>query len=155
MSPRVRGSVRRAVRRALARWAADERGAAAVEFAVVVPVLLTLIMAIIDFGRLTAVAASLAAAVRDGARQAATATDLSASSAQRTAIQNRVVSGFQPFGGDALSATQVTVTLDASNNAIVSVSGYTYRPITPIASMIGLGTIRLTRSATFRWERTS
>lgn len=148
--PRAPGSVR-----ALARWAADERGAAVVEFAVVVPVLLTLVMAIIDFGRMIAVAASLAAAVRDGARHAATATDLTAGGTQAQAVQSRVVASFQAFGGAALTAGQVVVSPpDFLGNVRVSVSGYTYRPVTPIASLAGLGTITLSRAATFRWERT-
>lgn len=141
-------------RRAAARWGADERGAAVIEFAIVVPVLLTLVMAILDFGRMIAVAASLAAAVRDGARQGATVTDF-ADATQVSAVRTRVVNAFQAFGGAPLSASSVAVTLDGNYNVNVSVSGYTYRPITPIASMIGLGTITLTRTAVFRWERTS
>jgi Flp pilus assembly protein TadG len=143
-----------AARAAAARWRADERGAALIEFAVVVPVLLTLVMAIIDFGRMFAVAASLAAAVRDGARAGATITDF-ADATQVAAVRTRVVAAFQPFGGAALATSGVTVVLDASRNVNVSVSSYTYRPITPIASMIGLGTITLRRTAVFRWERTS
>jgi Flp pilus assembly protein TadG len=145
--------VARAVARAVARWHADERGAAVVEFAIVVPVLLTVVMAILDFGRMMAVSASLAAAVRDGARQAATASTLAVGAAERTAVQNRVVSAFQPFGGQALTAAQVAVTLTANDEVVVTVTGYAYQPITPIASMIGLGTISFNRSATFRWER--
>ena len=147
---------RRAVARCIARWAADERGAAVLEFAVVVPVLLTLVMAIIEFGRMIAVAASLAAAVRDGARQAATASDLAGGGTQAQAVQARVVAGFEAFGGAPLTPAQVTVAPpDASGNVVVRVAGYTYEPVTPLASMIGLGTLTLTRSATFRWERTS
>lgn len=138
--------------RAARRWARDERGAAVVEFAVVVPVLLVFITAIIDFGRMYAVAASLAAAVRDGARQAAATTDLDTYTARRAAVKARVVGAFQAFGGAALTADGVSVTLDAGNNVVVSVAGYTYAPITPVASLVGLGTITINRSATFRWE---
>lgn len=135
------------------RWSADERGAAAVEFAIVVPVLLVLVMGTIDFARMMAVAASLAAAVRDGARQGATISDFT-DGTQVNAVRNRVVAAFQPIGGTALTTANVTVNApNSSNNVVVSVSGYTYRPITPIASMIGMGTITFSRSATFRWER--
>jgi Flp pilus assembly protein TadG len=142
------------LRAAARRWAADERGAAIVEFAIVVPILLILVMGIIDFGRLNAVAASMAAAARDGARQAATATDLT-DATQLSSIRARVVGAFQPLGGAALTSSNVTVTLNASQNVVVTVSGYTYRPITPIATLIGMQTITLNRSATFRWERGS
>ncbi len=137
----------------LRRWLADDRGAAVVEFAIVVPILLVLVMGIIDFGRMLAVAASLAAAVRDGARQGATASDLT-NSTQLAEVRARVVRAFQPFGGAALTTGAVTVTLDASQNVVVSISNYTYQPITPIAALIGMRTVTLTRSATFRWERT-
>ncbi len=152
MSARPRGG-------AAARWLADERGAAVVEFAIVVPILLVLVMGIIDFGRMLAVASSLAAAVRDGARQGATASDPN-DTVQREAVRTRVVQAFQPFGGTALANANVVVTLergatsDNSQNVVVSVNGYTYRPITPFAALIGRGTITLSRTATFRWERT-
>lgn len=146
--------LRHPLRAAVRRFVRGERGAAVVEFAVVVPVLLVLVMSIIDFARMYAVAASLAAATRDGARLGAASTDL-ADATQVSAIQNRVVAAFQPLGGAALSANSVTVTLDNNAYVIVRVSGYTYVPITPVAQLVGLGTITLTRTATFRWERTS
>lgn len=148
--PRAVGDGLRAAAR---RWRADDRGAAVVEFALVVPILLVLVTGIIDFGRLLAVAASMAAAVRDGARQAATASDLS-DAVQIAAIRTRVVDAFQPFGGAALTASSVTVgSLDASGNISVTVTGYTFTPITPIARLVGFGTVTITRTATFRWER--
>ncbi len=45
-----------------------DRGAAAVEFAIVVPVLLIILLALVDFGRIFFVQVSLAAASREGAR---------------------------------------------------------------------------------------
>ncbi|GJG85664.1 hypothetical protein tb265_08450 [Gemmatimonadetes bacterium T265] len=152
-------TARRLGRRVLGRWARDERGTAIVEFAIIFPVLLTMLLAIIDFGRMMAVAASLAAAVRDGARQGAVATDLT-DATQISAVKSRVISGFQPFGGAALTTGNIAVNVvtgsDGSNyNVNVKVTGYTYVPITPVARMIGMGTVTLTRQATFRWERTS
>ena len=85
------------VRAAAARWRADERGAALVEFAIVVPVLLTLLMAIIDFGRMIAVAASLSGAVREGARAGATVSDFG-DAADVGAVPPRVVQRLQPSG---------------------------------------------------------
>lgn len=152
MTPRLG----RPVPRWLRRWCADERGAAIVEFAIVVPILLVLVMGIIDFGRMLAVAASLSAAVRDGARMAAASSDLT-NTAQVTAVKTRVKSAFDPFGGAAIGASgggTVSVTApDASGNVAVSVTGYEYAPITPIAALIGMGTVTFSRTATFRWER--
>ena len=142
------------LRHAVRRWTRDERGAAVVEFAIIVPVLLVLLLAIIDFGRMMAVGASLAASVRDGARQGAAATSLT-DQTQISAVQSRVISEFQPFGGPALTTGNVAVSVDANYNVTVKVTGYTYRPITPIAGMIGRGTVTFTRTAVFRWERTS
>ncbi len=142
-------------RRILQRMARSTRGAAVVEFAIVVPFLLTLLLGIIDFGRMFAVGASLAAAVREGARVAAAASDPSAA-ATVTAAQDRVIGAFQPLGGTALTRAAVTVSaVDVSGNVTIRVTGYTYVPITPIARFIGLGTVTLTRQAVFRWERAS
>jgi len=47
---------------------ARDRGAAAVEFAIVVPLLLLILLALVDFGRLYFVQVSLAGASREGAR---------------------------------------------------------------------------------------
>lgn len=46
----------------------SERGAAAVELALVLPVLLVLVLGIVEFGRAFQVQATLAAAAREGAR---------------------------------------------------------------------------------------
>lgn len=145
---------RLSVRRALRRWSRDEQGAAVVEFAIVVPVLLVLLFGIIDFGRMMAVGASLASAVRDGGRQAAVSTDLT-DATQISAVKTRVINAFQPIGGAPLASGNIAVNIDASYNVTVKVTGYTYRPITPIAGMIGMGTVTFTRAAVFRWERTS
>lgn len=148
--------VRRAAPRWLYRWLADERGAALVEFAIVVPILLVLVMGIIDFGRMLAVAASLSAAVRDGARMAAASGDLT-DNTQVTAVRTRVASAFDAFGGAAIGTTgggTLTVKApDANGNVSVSVTGYKYAPITPIAALIGMSTVTFSRTATFRWER--
>lgn len=142
--------------RRLRRWCADERGAAMVEFAIVVPILLVLVMGIIDFGRMLAVAASLSSAVREGARQAAASSNLN-EVAQVTAVKERVTRAFDPFGGAAIGAanggTIAVTTPDANGDVSVTVSGYRYAPITPIAALMGLRTVTFSRTATFRWER--
>ena len=59
------------MRRRLARSAARDRGAAAVEFALLLPVLLLLVFGIIDFGRALNAQITLTQAAREGARIAA------------------------------------------------------------------------------------
>lgn len=133
----------------------DERGAATLEFAIVVPVLLTLLLAIIDFGRLMFTVASLAAAVREGARHAAVLVDPT-DAASLGVVRTRVTTAFQPLGGSALTAGQVVISaVDGAGTITVAVSNYTFQPITPIAAFVGLGTIQLTRRAVFRWERSA
>lgn len=152
--PRARGT--RALRALLTRT----DGAALVEFAFVAPILLTMICVIVDFGRLLFAISSLTAAVRDGARSAAVLPN-PLDAAQVATVQQRVVSGFQPLGGPALGTANVAVTTDvgANNGAVstvtVRVSNYTFRPITPFASVVGLGQVALSRTAVFRWERSS
>lgn len=134
----------------------DDRGAAAVEFAFVVPVLLVLVCAIIDFGRLLYTANSLTAAAREGGRELATVADF-ADATRVGAVRTRVITAFQPLGGTALTSGQVELSTapDASGNVSVRIVNYQFRPITPMASTIGLGSVTLTRRAVFRWERSS
>jgi Flp pilus assembly protein TadG len=142
-------------RRIARRFLRAERGAAAVEFAIVVPVLLTLILAIIDFGRLMFITASLTSAVRDGARVAVVQVDPTAG-ASLAAIRTRVKTAFQANGGAALTDGQITISgIDAEGAITVGVTNYTYSPITPIATFVGMGTIRISRQAVLRWERSS
>ena len=143
----------------LHRWAQsiarDERGAAVVEFAIVVPILMLLVLGIIDFGRMLAVSGGLAAAVRDGTRAAAVASNPS-DATQQTSIKNRVITSFQPLGGAALQASNIAVSSDATAGTVtVTVTGYIYQPLTPVFRMVGAGTLSFTRTATFRWERSN
>ncbi|MDP9429873.1 MAG: pilus assembly protein [Actinomycetota bacterium] len=62
-----------------------ERGAAAVEFAFIVPLLIVLLLGIAEFGRAFQVQGTLSAAAREGARAMALQND---SAAARTAVQD-------------------------------------------------------------------
>jgi Flp pilus assembly protein TadG len=55
-----------------------DRGAAAVEFALVVPILLTLVIGIIEFGRAYNIQTTLSNAARDGVRVMALQNDVTA-----------------------------------------------------------------------------
>jgi Flp pilus assembly protein TadG len=110
---------------------ARDRGATAVEFALVLPLLLLLVCGIIDFGRALNAQITLTQAAREGARLGA----LGYSSA---AIQARAAAAAPDLSG-------VNVTIAAScapgagpaANAQVNVS-YSFSFITPIGAIAGL-----------------
>jgi Flp pilus assembly protein TadG len=77
-----------------------DRGAAVVEFALVVPILLLLVFGIIEFGRLYSIQSSLTAAARNGAR-------VMALDNNSTAAKAAVTSAAQPY---TVAATRIVVT---------------------------------------------
>jgi len=138
-------------RRSLRRSVRDDRGAALVEFAIVLPMLLLVVWGIVDFGRLFFTSNSLATSVREGARYAAV---LSSPSAGTAAIKSKVQASFTPFGGPALTAGLITV-LDNSlvdGTVTVRITNYPAPIITPMSALFGT-TRTMTRQATFRWEQ--
>lgn len=127
-------------------------GAAAVEFALVLPLLLILVFGIIDFGRLMYTANTLTSAVREGARFA---------SVQEVLDFSAVQDHMQPYmsvglGGTPLDASAITMTdgVDVSGVHNVTIGAvYDFNAITPFANLVGMGSITLSPEATFRWER--
>ncbi|MET0887750.1 MAG: TadE family protein [Mycetocola sp.] len=79
----------------------DDRGAAAVEFALILPVLLILVLGIVEFGRAYNVQISLSQAAREGAREMAIHNDVGA--ARATAISAA------PSVNPAITAGQIAV----------------------------------------------
>jgi Flp pilus assembly protein TadG len=108
-----------------------DRGTAAVEFALVLPVLLLIVFAIIDFGRALNAQITLTGAAREGVR-------LAALGYTNAAVEARVAAAAPDLSG-------VTVTVAAScppgagptADAQVNVS-YTFTFITPIGAIAGL-----------------
>jgi len=127
-----------------------------VEFAIVLPILLLMVFGIVDFGRALYTLNNLTAAVREGARLASTQispdpTTGGSMSAVSTAVTNYVVA----FGGNAGAPTVSETFTGAPPNMqsiTVQITNYPFTPITPLANLIGLGTIQMSPSATFRWE---
>ena len=78
------------------RFRRSERGQALVEFALVVPLLIIMVMAIIDFGRAWSLHQTITDAAREGARQSVISNNVTQDSA--AAIIGRVIqaSGFDP-----------------------------------------------------------
>ena len=135
----------------LRRLMREEDGAAVVEFALVMPILALIIFGIIDFGRAFYTVNNIISAVREGARYGAILTT-PASSASEQEIKNRVRGVFQPFGGDTLTNDRIRIDFDGEF-VRVRVDSFPFRPLTPIAGALGVGTWPITRHATFRWER--
>lgn len=107
-----------------------ERGAAAVEFALILPVLLLLVFGIVEFGRVYNIQTSMTAAAREGARAMAIDNDSVAATAA-------AVSAAAPY---SLSTTQVSVSpasCPSSNttDALVKVT-VTY-PVTLLTGWFG------------------
>jgi Flp pilus assembly protein TadG len=97
-----------------------DRGAAAVEFALVAIVLLLLVFGIAEFGRMWMLQSSLSAAARDGARTMAVTNDqdnaTAAARAVFTAGGGPTTISITPATGecDSGGATTVTLTYDAA-----------------------------------------
>jgi Flp pilus assembly protein TadG len=111
---------------------ARDRGAAAVEFALVFPLLLLIVFGIIDFGRLLNAQITLTQAAREGARLAAVGQPNVVSRTQATAT------GLSPV---TVTVTSCAVGAGPNANAVVSVS-YPFSFVTPIgaiAAMFGGG----------------
>lgn len=108
-----------------------ERGAAAVEFALVVPLLLLLVLGIAEFGRAYNTSATLASAARTGARTMALE---NSAGAARTATQAAAT-------GLSLSTSQIAVTPSScpasstGSTTLVTVS-ITY-PMTFVTGLFG------------------
>ena len=125
------------------KWSRSTRGQALVEFALILPLLVLILMGIIEFGRLWMTMITLSGAAREGARLAVvTAPD---HDAVETAANNVL---------DAAGLGPGTITIsgpNAQNDVTVTVE-ITYTVIT--GSIIpGLGgSLQLARSAVMRWE---
>ena len=141
------------LRRFAGRIRSEERGAALVEFALVVPLLMAMMCVIIDFGLALHTLNNLTSALREGARFGAVKNPEPAPN--DTSIQNRVVRYMSSYGGNTLAPGAVTVaveTVGTVKNVRVTVNGFVYRPVTPLAPLFGMGTLTFTRSAVYRYE---
>jgi Flp pilus assembly protein TadG len=131
----------------------DERGAAAVEFALVVPLLLMLVFGIVDFGYMVNRVSMVNNAARDAAREGSLAGTQASITATATAAL------------DGVPGTTVTVTCRkpdgtacgsydadaASGGTTVVTINYEHEMITPIAFIFG-DSVNLSRTAQMRIE---
>lgn len=114
--------------RRLVRNARQDRGAAAVEFALLLPLLLFLIFGIIDFGRALNAQITLTQAAREGARLAALGESNVVSRTQAAAT------GLSPV---TVTVTSCPASAGAGVNATVNAS-YSFSFITPVSAIAGL-----------------
>lgn len=113
----------------------SDRGAAAVEFALLLPVVLLIIFAIIDFGRMLNAQIVVSQAAREGARAAALI-DVNAGTARvKEATRNSDLVSSTITGCPGAAAP--------SANASAQVT-YSFSYITPLGFMIGSGAKTLT-----------
>lgn len=112
----------------MARNAGRDRGAAAVEFALLLPVLLLLVFGLIDFGRALNAQITLTQAAREGARLAALGQSNVASRTQAAAT------GLSPV---SVSVTACPVGAGSGVNAVVQTS-YSFSFVTPISAIAGM-----------------
>ncbi|WP_129788416.1 TadE/TadG family type IV pilus assembly protein [Promicromonospora panici] len=117
-----------------------ERGAAAVEFALVLPILLLLIFGIVEIGRAYYVQTTLSAAAREGVRVMALQNDTAAA---RSTTKN--VAGGLAVTDSQISVTPTTCSGSTAGTATVKV---TY-PVTLMSGLFG-ASITLTGTGTMR-----
>jgi Flp pilus assembly protein TadG len=103
-----------------------DRGAAAVEFALVLPVLLLVMCGIVDFGRAYNAQVTLTQSAREGARLAALA---------RPDVVSRTRSAAVPLTGVGVSVT--TCPAGSTGDAVV-VTSYSFSFVTPVGALAGL-----------------
>ncbi len=128
---------------------ADERGSAAVEFALVAPLLLLMAFGIIDFSRAYYTLNNLSTAVAEGASYAARLDDpLARQDEVRAVVQSFV----KPFGDDPVADWQIQVGFDGQRVSVV-INQFPFTFLTPLPAWLGLPELRFTRRAEVLWER--
>jgi Flp pilus assembly protein TadG len=115
------------MRHRTARNTPRDRGAAAVEFALLLPLLLLLVFGIIDFGRALNAQITLTQAAREGVRLDA----VGQSTANVVTRTQAAATGLNPVG---VTVTACPVNAGAGVNATVKAT-YTFSFLTPLASI--------------------
>jgi len=134
----------------LSRFLRHTRGAAIVEFALVVPIMFLLVWGIISFSRAYQRLNALTSSLREGARTASTLDSIVTVSNRTLAIKTTIQSFSAAFG---YSVDTSLVTVDASNGADVKVAVVNYPIFSGISFVGGLSGITVSREAIFRCER--
>lgn len=114
------------------RRAGGDRGAAAVEFALVMPLLLLVVFGIVDFGRAYNMQIALTSAAREGVRVAALGGSVADASSRTTGAAF-------PVTGIVVGVTACPASPTPASDAMVTASRtYTYiTPVQPVLSLMG------------------
>ena len=140
------------MKRTLKQRLTADHGVSVIEFALVVPLLMLVVFAAIDFTRAYFTQNQVASAVRAGARYAAVQAS-PMSSATQAQIKQVVRQFGAQLGGAGITDDQIQIVMNnATGEVTVSVVGYQFSLITPLARAVGVGTLPITKRATFRWE---
>lgn len=131
------------------RFAKGDRAAAVVEFALVVPLFVTLVWGVIMFSRAYTRLNALHSALREGARMLA-ADQYADSLTHQNAAKARMRSFSQAFGFP-IDTSRVTITY-VPNGADVTVSVTNYPLFTGLNFIGNLQGLQVTRSVIFRHE---
>jgi Flp pilus assembly protein TadG len=121
-------------------------GAAAVEMAIVLPLLMVLVFGIIDFGRMLNAQMTVTAAAREGARWEAIGGPALAGTSVATRV-NTAAAGLTPVVTAVVQTCTPTSAMTA--NAEVRVT-HTFTFITPIGGLTGSGLLSGTKNLTGR-----
>ena len=103
----------------------SDRGAVAVEFALLLPLLLLLVLGVVDFGRALNAQITLTQAAREGARLAAL---------KQANVVSKTQAAAYPLTGVGVTVTACPTAPTPSANATVQTS-YTFTFVTPVGSI--------------------
>lgn len=111
-----------------------DRGAAAVELALVLPLLMFIVFATIDFGRMIAAQITLTQAAREGVRMWALGNGTSTAPTTGD-VQTRVTNAANGLSGASPTATTTACTTNQQTEVDVS---YTFHFVTPVGAISSL-----------------
>ena len=123
------------------RFVRSHRGQSMIEFALVAPLLLGVMIGIAEFGRAWMTNNTCTSAAREAARVAAvSAGDLIAAYARANVMLNSA----------GLTPTSVNVNINPTTRVVTATVNVTF--VSVVGGFIGLGNIPLTGQTTMRWE---
>jgi Flp pilus assembly protein TadG len=142
----------RGLRKRIQKFRRTERGAAIVEFALVIPFFFLLVWGGLVFSRAYQRLGVLKGALREGARVAATfdAAGFTSGVAQDSA-RARIARYTTAFGFTAFNAASVNVVGGITDEVTVSVTDY--QLFNDLTGFFGLNSMEVSDTAVFRWER--
>jgi Flp pilus assembly protein TadG len=140
--------IARWIRTRLARRCHDERGAAAVELALVMPILVMLLFGIIEFARVWNVRQTMTDAAREGARVAVVNNGLISAAVLQDSVIRIVTNAASAAGMDLAQLTVTSTGIGSGQTASVQVA-YVYEPL---MGLVLPGPITLNTSSVMRNE---